>query len=362
MKLIDFRKESSERSDAENWSKQLLISESQYHYESIEGCNQNTENSVTHLIERARVSIREGKSTKSEIIRNIIRLEGEQSLLRKINFSKAFNIPLSYALYCDENENVFLFNFFSLEKIEFVQQFKSYLEFSNWIATIKGWVSSKPFREKEDLPYFDKELRKHKTAWPTNIDCFVSDENNEPIAIIEFQNARDTGVLEHCNNDHFQCKLSFTKSGAYGPYVVYSDDIRRWTSQEILRVQSGLRLFIITWSQSSNDYQLKELDSLAIPYFPENNGKPDWKTMSSYKGELHNYVKSNRSTDWEDKISFSRKTYNLYKTDHGTGSTINEPSLSYGNKTFPSLYYNSKEKVENNRESLVNAFLKILNK
>lgn len=361
MKLVEFRKESSERSDSDNWSKSILQEKTPYHFDSIEGCNQNTANEVTHLIERARVTAIEGKSNKQEIIASIIELEGREVLQRKINFANCFNVPLLYALYCDENENVFLFNFISLENIEFERHYKSYLEFANWIAEIKGWVSNKAFREIDDLPYFDKQLRKHKTPWPTNIDCFVSDVENNPIAIIEYQNAKDTGVLEHCNNDHFQCKLSFTKNGYYGPYTVYSDDIRRWTSQEILRVQSTLKLIIITWSQNSSDFQIKELESVAIPFFPETNGKPDWKEMSAYKGDLNKYIKSNRSDEIKKTISSNRKTYNLYKTDEGISSSVNEPPLSYEAKTFPSLYYNSKEKVENNKMGLIDAFLKIIN-
>jgi hypothetical protein len=119
-------------------------------------------------------------------------------------------------------------------------------------------------------------------------------------------------------------------------------------------------LIIITWSQNSNDFQIKELESVAIPFFPEANGKPDWKVMSAYKGELNKYVKSNRSDETERVISSNRKTYNLYKTDEGIGSSVNEPPLSYGAKTFPSLYYHTKEKVENNKTELIEAFSKVI--
>ncbi|MEO7081920.1 MAG: hypothetical protein ABIY71_10355, partial [Flavobacteriales bacterium] len=175
-----------------------------------------------------------------------------------------------------------------------------------------------------------------------------------------FQNAKDTGVLEHSNNDHFQCKLAYTKTGKYGPYTGYSDDIRRWTSQEILRVQSGLRLFIITWSQSSDDFQLKELDRVAIPHFFQGSDKPDWKAMTSYKEDLHNYVNSGRSAALKTTIAGSRQTYTLHKAEHGIGITVHEPPLSYTRKTFPSLYYSSYAKVKNDRTSLAPALLKLL--
>lgn len=361
MKLVEFRKESSERSDAENWCKSILQEETTYYFDSVEGCNQNTDNKVTHLIERARVTVIDGKSSKQEVLNSIIRLESAKVLHRKIKFANCFNIPLSYVLYCDEIENVFLFQFKSLENIEFLKHYKSYSEFANWIAEIKGWVSKKPFREYAELPYFDRQLRINKTPWPTNIDCFVSDHENNPVAIIEFQNAKDTGVLNHCNNDHFQCKIGFTKNGNYGPYTVYSDDIRRWTSQEILRVQSALKLIIITWSQNSYDFQIKELESVSIPFFPESNGRPNWKILSAYKGDLNEYIKSNRSKEIEQKISKNRKTFNLYKTTEGINSYVNEPPLSYEKKTFPSLYYSSKKKVKNDKMGIVDAFVKILN-
>lgn len=84
-----------------------------------------------------------------------------------------------------------------------LQLIYSYKEFSDWIASIKGWRSTKPFREREDLPYFDKMLRQAGCAWPTNIDCFISNQDFEPIAILEFQNAKNTEVLKHCNNEFF---------------------------------------------------------------------------------------------------------------------------------------------------------------
>ena len=55
MGFSNYRKESSERSDSLNWAKQSLIDNTAFCFDSIEGCNQNASNIVTHLIERARV-------------------------------------------------------------------------------------------------------------------------------------------------------------------------------------------------------------------------------------------------------------------------------------------------------------------
>jgi hypothetical protein len=40
---------------------------------------------------------------------------------------------------------------------------------------------------------------------------------------------------------------------------------------------------------------------------------------------------------------------------------VNEPPLSYENRKFPSIYYNSKELVQIGREELVKKFVELLN-
>lgn len=358
MALKNFRKETSERSDEANWVKSLLIKKLGFHLESIEGCNQNADNQVTHLIERARVDYEpNSKATTEDIVSSIIELEGKESLFRKINFAQCYSLPLSYALYCDENENVFLFNFYSLENVDFLRQYISYQEFADWIAEIKGWRSNKKFREIQDLPYFDIALRKAGTPWPTNIDCFICDTSNVPIAILEFQNAKNTKVAQHCNNDFFLCKMSSINQWGY---TAYHDDIRRWTSQEILRVQSGLRYLILTWAQSEDDYILKEVDIITIPYFPNKEGKLDWNYINAYKADMNKYVNSGKSEENRVSISNSYKTFNLIEDGGRVESVINEPPLSYDNKTFPSIYYHKKELVQNDKDSLIQKFKDIL--
>jgi hypothetical protein len=359
MALNNFRKETSERSDEANWAKNLLIAHSGYYLDSIEGCNQNANNIVTHLIERARVDDIGGeKSTKEAIINQIIALEGKETFLRKIRFAKCYGLPLSYALYCDETEKVYLLYFHSLDEVEAFKTFSSYKEFADWIAEIKGWKSNKAFREMQDLPNFDKALRKAGTPWPTNIDCFISNKENEPVAILEFQNAKNTNVANHCNNDFFLCKMTGTNQWGY---TVYHDDIRRWTSQEILRVQSNLRYFIITWAQSETDFILKEVEIITIPHFPDKDGKPNWDYINAYKRDMNRYVTKNKDQGEQKNIEQKYKTYNLDYDDVAMNMVVNEPPLSYENRTFPSIYYNSKELVQTGREELVKKFVEHLN-
>lgn len=359
MALTNFRKETSERSDDDNWAKTLLINKSGFYLDSIEGCNQNAENLVTHMIERARVDSDTGAETKlEEIFKQIKTLDGETELLRKINFAKCYGLPLSYILYCDEIEKVFLFRIVSLNEILPLRTFNSYQEFADWIAEIKGWKSNKKFREIQDLPFFDKALRKAGTPWPTNIDCFVCDQENNPIAILEFQNAKNSKVASHCNNDFFLCKMSSTNQWGY---TVYHDDIRRWTSQEILRVQSNLRLFIITWSQAEIDFILKEVEIITIPQFPFKDGKPNWVYINEYKKDLNKYVNNNKSVEQQKVIENKYGTYNLEFIKPDMNAIVNDPPLSIENQTFPSLYYHSKQLVQTGREEIVERFIKLIN-
>lgn len=348
MHIKNLRKESSERSDSSNWCKEALLIDTPYNFDSIEGCNQNTDNIVTHLLERARYDKSDSVTSLNNLLTLIIELENRDVLQRKINFASLFNIPLSYVLYCDETEVVHLVNLSSLTLISYVKKFDNYKDFASWIADIKGWTSSKSFREHADLPYFDKQLRIHKTPWPTNLDCFVSNNNN-PIGLIEFQNADRIGVANHCNNDYLLCKQSYTNN--YG-HIAYHDDIRRWTSQEIIRVQSGLRYFIITWSTINYDYVLKEVDVITLPYFlKKQDGKMDWDYLNNYKGIMHKYA-TTKNKYLISRIETYGNSLQFSKITNSVSSILISPPLSIANKTFPSIYYKSKNLTLNNKKHL----------
>jgi hypothetical protein len=350
MALKNFRKETSERSDSLNWTKDILSKNTGLFFESVEGCNQNKDNVVTHLFERMRVDFDSAaKGTLSEVLTEIIVQEGIETLQRKINFCKTFGLNLSYVLYCDETEKVYLFELESIDELQFKQIFESYAQFSTWIGTIKGWVSTKPFRENQDLPYFDKALRKAGTAWPTNIDCFVCDAQSEPIGIIEFQNTKNVSVETHSNNDFFLCKY------------IKSNDIRRWFSQEILRVQSGLRLFVITWSQNENGYKLDEIDKIISPSFFNDKLKIDWGLKQKYELDLHNYT-LNPSNETIKSVSkqYNSVSINYEKITKKMEVSIHKSPLNLANKTFPSIYYLQKKFVKNNQNQLLIDFMEMM--
>jgi hypothetical protein len=354
--FTNFRKETSERSDASNWAKQKLISDTPYYYESIEGCNENQDNIVTHLLERARVNY-DGRDDMplSDIFAEIIKLETIHVIERKINFAKAFGLNLSYVLYNDETQHVWLYKFDSIDSLSLENIFSSYKEFSNWILSIKGWESKKKFRESDDLPFFDKILRQEGCAWPTNIDCFVSDKNNMPIAVLEFQNANTVSVKNHCNNEYFLCKITY--QNRYG-YVGYHDDIRRWLSQEILRVQSGLRLFIITWDVDSDDFILKEVDKITFPLLPRQS---NWKLHNQYQADMHAYA-VHKTKEAALIIANKYDTFNLQYVAPQMKTIVNNPPLNGKDKTFPYIYYKYKEKISNNPMELPILFNNLIKK
>lgn len=353
MLFTNYRKESSERSDASNWAKQILVENTGYYFDAIEGCNENTQNIVTHLMERARVDVVEGEQSTQDVLNSIISLEGCDVLQRKLNFAKAFQRNLTYVLYCNERELVWVFSIMSLTECEFTASYSSYKDFSDWIASIKGWKSTKAFRERADLPYFDKVLRKSGCAWPTNIDCFISNQNFQPVAILEFQNAKNTEVLKHCNNEFFLGKL--VHFNQYG-YPVYDNDIRRWQSQEILRVQSGLRLFIITWAQNSNDFILKEVEVISFPLLPFSK---NWNLHSEYQKLMHDYANSH-DVELARTIMRMFTTYKLRYYPPNMLQEFHQPPLSTKDKSFPFIYYRYKNKVVAHKEDLPKLFTQLI--
>lgn len=360
MAFKNYRKETSERSDAVNWAKKILIEKTTLCFDTIEGCNENQNNIVTHLMERARVDFIDEKSSDEEVLQDIIKLETPDSLTRKINFAKAFNCPLTYVLYCDECEYVWVYKITDINTCGFENFYGSYRLFSEWIDKIKGWHSSKSFREKKDLPYFDKALRKAGCAWPTNIDCFVSDDKFEPIGIIEFQNASSTSVEKHCNNEFLWGK--YTGTNDYG-HTIYFNDIRRWLSQEILRVQSGLSFFVITWAENSDDYILKEIEIITLPHLPYSK---DWtlhNKLQSYMHLLALCYKSNinQARTYAKWIANTSTSYNISYSDNNMDIIVHNPVLTTVNKTFPMLYYKYKHFEKGNKESLPVKFLELLN-
>lgn len=205
------------------------------------------------------------------------------------------------------------------------------------------------------LAFFDKALRRAGTAWPTNIDCFVSTKLLQPIGIIEFQNAKNTRVERHCNNEFFLGKYARTNPQGY---TLYDNDIRRWQSQEILRLQSGLRLFIITWSQKSKDFILKEIDVITFPNLPFSS---DLKKHNEYQLLMHKYANS-RDKKVAAIIASQFSTYKLTYSPPQMRKDIQKPPLCGRDKTFPLIYYRYKKLEQGHEDRLPVLFMDLLSR
>jgi hypothetical protein len=341
IKLI---KETSERSDKDNWAKNALLSKSGLALESIEGCNQNAQNQITHLIERAFCPNLPLPLNLQDIAKAILNLEGRASLQRKLAFCRSFGLPLSYVLY--GNSPTEYVKLFSIDKqFALVKEFSSYKEFSHWIKSVKGWVSTSAFAHKEELPFFDSELRKHGTAWPTNIDCFISSQNNAPKAILEFQNAHKTTIKDHSNNNYF-----------WG--LTPKDDQRRWFSQEILRVQSGLPFLILTWSKIHKGFVLKQVEKVVFPNFANT---PLRHLLRTFVQKRVKDIGNKTARQVYDEICQNYESEELHFENGKMMVKVNKPPLSYEDKTFPMLYYGFKHVEDGNDEdklwAIFNKFL-----
>jgi len=351
MRLTNFTKQTSERSDALNWAKRKLIDKTPFYYFGIEGCNQNSANQTTHLFERAHVDIDlTGKKDKHHVLESILELETPDALQSKINFANQFDLPLSYVLHNDDTGYVFILEFRSIDDATIVHSFSSYRAFGHYLTSIKGWKSSKAFREHEDLPLIDRILRQHRTPWPTNIDCFCSDEMGNPIGIIEFQNAKTTGVLRHSNNDYFLCKQKSQRSTKRGITTIYHDDIRRWASQELLRVQSELPLFVVTWSQDEPHFQLKQVEKVCFPDFEMEITQDRWSRISNYKEDLHRFAISPNESDFQ--VICNRNTLSFEKTDASIVTRQHHAPVALDTMTFPNIYWKRKAIIKDATDSL----------
>jgi hypothetical protein len=235
-------RETSERSDAENWTRQAIEEDRRFALVAFEGCNQDASHRTTHLLGRS-VFCRTGPGPvrASDIAREIVRAEGPAVLADRRLCAERVGVPYEHVVYSYHAKWVSRFAVGDGDaEVQIVQRYPAVGEFGGWLQEIKGWRSDKPFRERPDLPWLDRELRKLGTPWPTNIDGFLL-RDGHPAAVLEFQNADRTTVERHCNNDYF------------------TQDRRRWRSLDILRREADLPLVVVTWERGSHAARVKEV-------------------------------------------------------------------------------------------------------
>ncbi|MBQ7812461.1 MAG: hypothetical protein IJ394_07895 [Bacteroidales bacterium] len=330
MTVLAFRKETSERSDMQNWVLTELSASTFFYFVGFEGCNENNEHKVTTVMDRLSIeldSLDNADLSADEVLRIIKTNEGEH-LIGKVKFCELLGFPYTYILYCYANEYVWRYEV-GLDEIVLKQTYASFEEFSKWIQEIKGWRSNKDFRERQDLPKFDLALRKAGCPWPTNIDCVAFDREHNPIAMIEFQNTAKVGVIDHYNNAYYFPRRNNMTAGA---------DEQRWRSQEILRVQSGLPHYTIVWSKSEEIIVIKKLECVTFPDYSDPQTYEEYITDLADYGEMLLEDPYNIKNSQYDKI---RKMYSSYSLDYYLNNMNKEshlPPLDIKERTYPFIY------------------------
>ncbi len=326
MEIISSQKETSERSEEQNWPLLELSASKLFLFSGFEGCNENNNNLVTTLLDRASIKIN-GDSTSlptdEEVWSIINSLEGA-CLQGKIMLCERLGVPYSYILYNYDYSFVLRYTVL-IDRVEFEEKYNSFEAFSNWVQTIKGWTSSKDYKEIKDLPEFDKALRTAGCPWPTNIDCVAFDKDTDnPVAIIEFQNAKKTTVRKHMNNSFFLPTSDYP-----------GKDDQRWRSQEIIRLQSGLPHLTIVWSQNEDSAIVKLLHNVAFPDYSDDNQYA--KALKVFNQQLSKDPLKKRNSFYES-IRGKYKSYSLGFYDNKMQTIFNNPPLSFESHTFPFLY------------------------
>lgn len=334
MAVLSFRKETSERSETQNWVLTELSVSHNFYFAGFEGCNENNEHKVTVVMDRLSIELDDLDNVNlsvDEVLGIIKASEGDQ-LNGKIKFCNLLGLPYTYILYCYTNECVWLYEL-SFDEIILKQTYTSFKEFSTWIQEIKGWKSNKGFRERQDLPVFDIELRKAGCPWPTNIDCIAFSREHNPIAVIEFQNTAKVSVSEHYNNAYYFPRRNNRANEAH-----VGVDEQRWRSQEILRLQSGLPHYTIVWSKSEDVIIVKKLECVIFPDYS------DPQDSEAYVADLADYGESLLEDPHHIKnVKYNtvRNKYSSYSLDYKLNKMDKEshlPPLNIEDRTFPFIY------------------------
>lgn len=359
MQLINFRAENIFSKSKNSWARKEIESINQFRISSINGFSQSSKNQTTHILERALVDIDiQGEKSKEAILSQLIDLETGSGLQRKINFAKHLGLPLHYVLHNPRSGRVYVLELYNLVDVKIAKAFKSYEAFAGYISEIKGWKSKKELLAKKGLPELDNALRKHKSPWPANLDALLFDANSQPVAILEFQNAKTTLVEKVDMNDYFLCKkMKRQKVGGYEK-IVFFDDIRRWMSLELLRVQSQLPLINIVWSPDQSTYQINVVDQITFPDFATYDTHHPWENVEEYKMLLHDFA-IEHSEETEKPIRM-KKALSFWKLGNRNQEVFHNPPLSFKEKSFPYIYWKKRTKGDIDKDNFKHSFLEVM--
>ena len=237
-------KESTERSDRNNWVKSRLLQD-EFKIIDFEGYTIMNEK-VTGLFDRRLFIQNEidfSKLSEDDVL-EIIERE-EPYLSAKVNFSNILDTHYRYVFYSYEPEYLYVYRFED-NILKFKAEFDNFCTFINYTRKIRDLAMISPLEE-TDMPNIDHILRNRcGYAWMGNLDgLFLSENGDTPKALVEFQTTNKISVKDHCNNTWFA-----PRNGRKG-------DEQRWKVFDTLSKQSKLPLVIIVWSPNEVDGDIK---------------------------------------------------------------------------------------------------------
>ena len=247
---MEFKEETTERNDKNNWVKKRLLNDNKFKIISFEGYTIKN-NCVTALFDKRQVIRNNFDDLTEQQIEDIVSKE-EPFLNSKLFFAKLLNVNYYYIFYQykDEfNEEIlYTFRFESNKKYGMprLMRFNNFCEFIEQTKKFRDLKMLSSYQE-NNIPKIDKIFRDRcHYAWMGNLDgLFLNDKNGNPKALIEFQTTIKTPVAKHCNN------LWFSPKGNR------KGDEQRWKVFHALAKQSNLPLIIIVWSPKEINGDIK---------------------------------------------------------------------------------------------------------
>lgn len=252
-----FTKETSERNDKNNWVKNQMTLDG-FCIMDYEGYTiKNWQ--VTGLFDRRQYDHSTDFSLLSDNdIKDIIQTQ-EAFLKSKLILAQRLGIHYRYVFYRYDDELIYVYRFddhpSSKPTLTKVQGFCHFIEQTKAFRDLK---MTSTYQEK-DLPKIDRIFRDRcQYPWMGNLDGVLLNQNQEPVAIIEFQTTTKTLVKNHCNNTWF-LSTSHRKGDEY-----------RWRVIHTIAKQANLPLIIIVWSphEVNGDIKLKIVSDILYKNSP----------------------------------------------------------------------------------------------
>jgi len=253
--MWQLQRETSERSQNRNWVRKKLL-DAGFILESFEGYTIK-ENSVSLLLDRARLT--NPVDDPGQGYASVSSFLSGPSIRRKTDFARRMGVPYYFAAYSFDESSSRATDIYVLDmsKKKIIRKFTDSYSFSKWLGKFRDLIMHSKYEE-DGLPGFDVELRRLGSPWPGNLDGILYCPNNQqPMALIEFQTTIIVPVRKHCNNKYFL------------PTEERKGDEQRWKVLDIIRLQANLPLLILVWSPDN----LKEVKLKVVKRIVYSNEK-----------------------------------------------------------------------------------------